>query len=343
MAPEAARRAALLEAGGVEQVKESIRDVSPRTLLRSASAGCPLRPAADAPRAGTQPGRRRRRSRSASARPRRPSASSTPCSCGRSTTHDADALVVVMHRRTNPVAPANYLDWQRHASGFASMGAAEYWTPTLGREPDPEKLFALRVSDEMLPMLGVPPAIGRFPRARRRRRARGGHRGQPVAACLWRRSRARSAARSRSTAPPTSSSASCRRGSSSRRSGRPAPSSGRRSCSAIARSVARRQQPARLRAPRAGHVDRPGARVDGGAHDRARVAVPGHEPQRHRHAAERAWSSATRGGRSSCSSPPSGSCCSSRAPTSRTCCSRARRRARRRWACAPRSAPAGCG
>ena len=48
MAPEAARRAALLEAGGVEQVKESIRDVSPRTLLRSASPGCPLRPADDA-------------------------------------------------------------------------------------------------------------------------------------------------------------------------------------------------------------------------------------------------------------------------------------------------------
>src|SRR5262245_20446043 len=42
---------------------------------------------------------------------------------------DADQLVAVMHRRTNPVSPANYLDWQRNStSTFSAMGAAEYWT-----------------------------------------------------------------------------------------------------------------------------------------------------------------------------------------------------------------------
>src|SRR5215510_2309981 len=59
---------------------------------------------------------------------------------------DADQLVVVMHRRTNPVSPANYLDWQRNSTQtFSSMGAAEYWTPTLGSAAEPEKLFALHV------------------------------------------------------------------------------------------------------------------------------------------------------------------------------------------------------
>ena len=39
------------------------------------------------------------------------------------------------------------------------------WTPNLGGVGDPEKLFALRVTSEILPMLGVPPALGRFPDA----------------------------------------------------------------------------------------------------------------------------------------------------------------------------------
>ena len=170
MTPEAARRAALIEAGGVEQIKESIRDVSPRTffdrLRQDVSYGLRLMRRAPALNLAI--------------------VLTLALGIGATSAtfsvvdavllqpldyHDADALVVVMHRRNNPVAPANYLDWQRHASGFASMGAAEYWTPTLGRDPDPEKLFALRVSDEMLPMLGVPPAIGRVRSARRRRRA----------------------------------------------------------------------------------------------------------------------------------------------------------------------------
>ena len=95
---------------------------------------------------------------------------------------DADALVAILHRRTNPVAPANFLDWQRDATGFASIGAAQYWTPALGATTDPEKLFALQVSDEILPMLGVPPALGRFPRP-----GDAGAREAVIADGLWRR------------------------------------------------------------------------------------------------------------------------------------------------------------
>jgi hypothetical protein len=75
---------------------------------------------------------------------------------------DADRLVVILHRGTNPVSPANFLDWQRESRAFAAMGAAEYWTPTFDAGGGPEKLFALHVSAEILPMLGVQPAMGRF-------------------------------------------------------------------------------------------------------------------------------------------------------------------------------------
>ena len=82
---------------------------------------------------------------------------------------DADRLVVVMHRRTNPVAPANFLDWQRAGDVFSSMGAAEYWTPNFGASGEREKVFALRLTPEILPMLGVAPARGRVLQRRRGR------------------------------------------------------------------------------------------------------------------------------------------------------------------------------
>jgi predicted permease len=74
---------------------------------------------------------------------------------------DADDLVAILHNRDEPVSPGNFLDWQRQTRTFAAMGAAEYWTPSLTGAGAPEKLYALHVTPEILPMLGVAPALGR--------------------------------------------------------------------------------------------------------------------------------------------------------------------------------------
>ena len=74
---------------------------------------------------------------------------------------DAEKLVVVLHHGDGPVAPANLLDWRAQNHVFEGMGAAEYWTPNLAGEDRPEKVWALRVSADLFPLLGEPPLIGR--------------------------------------------------------------------------------------------------------------------------------------------------------------------------------------
>ncbi len=74
---------------------------------------------------------------------------------------DPDRLTVILHSGRNPVAPANFLDWRSQNRSFERMGAAEYWTPNLAEVEPPEKLWALRLTDDVLPLLGVPPLLGR--------------------------------------------------------------------------------------------------------------------------------------------------------------------------------------
>ena len=74
---------------------------------------------------------------------------------------DADALVVVLHHGSDPVAPANFLDWRRQVHSFAGMEAAEYWTPTLAGVGQTERLPALRVTAGMFSLLGAKPLLGR--------------------------------------------------------------------------------------------------------------------------------------------------------------------------------------
>ncbi len=74
----------------------------------------------------------------------------------------AERLVVLLHHGRNPVAPANFLDWRAQSRSFEAMGAAEYWTPNLTAAENPEKLYALRMTADVLPMLGVAPLAGRF-------------------------------------------------------------------------------------------------------------------------------------------------------------------------------------
>src|SRR5882672_696851 len=71
-------------------------------------------------------------------------------------------LVVVLHHGRNPVAPGNFADWQSRNRVFESMGAAEMWSPNLSSIENPEKLSGLRITAEILPMLGVQPLLGRM-------------------------------------------------------------------------------------------------------------------------------------------------------------------------------------
>lgn len=80
---------------------------------------------------------------------------------------DADRLVTVLHNGVAPVATANYLDWRDQSHSFEAMGAADFWSPNLtgsntSGELPPEHLAGLKVSQNMLPLLGVSPLIGRF-------------------------------------------------------------------------------------------------------------------------------------------------------------------------------------
>ena len=75
---------------------------------------------------------------------------------------DPERLVVLLHRGYNPVAPANFFDWKAQTRSFESMGAAELWSANLTGGNDPEKLSGLRMTAEILPMLGVSPRLGRF-------------------------------------------------------------------------------------------------------------------------------------------------------------------------------------
>src|SRR5258706_4897298 len=74
---------------------------------------------------------------------------------------DPDGLAVLLHSNRNPVAPANFLDWRSQNRSFERMGAAEYWTPDLAAVDPPEKLWGLRLTSDVLPLLGVQPALGR--------------------------------------------------------------------------------------------------------------------------------------------------------------------------------------
>ncbi|MBV8570972.1 MAG: ABC transporter permease [Acidobacteriaceae bacterium] len=75
---------------------------------------------------------------------------------------DPERLVVILNHGTGPVAPANFVDWKAQSRSFDNMGAAEFFGPDLTGSDPPEKLAGLRVSADILPLLGIRPAMGRF-------------------------------------------------------------------------------------------------------------------------------------------------------------------------------------
>ena len=154
-----ARRLALAELGGVERVKDDVRDVRSGALVETM-----LQDVRYAARALV----------------RRPSftivaVSALALGIGATTAIfsvvngvllrplpyvEPDRLVALLHNSSDPVAPANYLDWRRLNTVFSSVGAAEYWGGNVVGDVA-ERVQGLRVTSDILRMTGVAPILGR--------------------------------------------------------------------------------------------------------------------------------------------------------------------------------------
>jgi putative ABC transport system permease protein len=60
------------------------------------------------------------------------------------------------------VAYADIMSWQEQSHNFSGMGAYRFSLLNFGRAGQPEALYGLSVSWRVLPLLGVPPALGRW-------------------------------------------------------------------------------------------------------------------------------------------------------------------------------------
>ncbi|MBS1875857.1 MAG: ABC transporter permease [Acidobacteria bacterium] len=74
---------------------------------------------------------------------------------------DPDRLVTILHGGSDPVAPANFLDWRGQSRSFELMAAAEFWSPNLTGSYPPEHIRGHRMTRNLLSALGVQPLIGR--------------------------------------------------------------------------------------------------------------------------------------------------------------------------------------
>jgi predicted permease len=75
---------------------------------------------------------------------------------------DSDRLVTILNNGDGPVAVANYIDWRDQSRSFQAMAAADYWSANLTGLDAPERLLGLKVTQNLLPMLGVQPLLGRL-------------------------------------------------------------------------------------------------------------------------------------------------------------------------------------
>jgi putative ABC transport system permease protein len=57
---------------------------------------------------------------------------------------EPEGLVTILHEGRNPVAPANYLDWRLQSRSFSGMSVAEWWGGTLTGGDRPETVPGLR-------------------------------------------------------------------------------------------------------------------------------------------------------------------------------------------------------
>lgn len=166
MTSGAARRAALLELGGAEQVKERVRDARAGALIEQGLSDL---------RHGV---RTLRRSPGFTAF----SLATFAVAIGGVTVilslanavlvrplpyPDSDRLVMVLEASAGSttggftVAAPNYLDWERQHSVFEHMALYEYMTFNLSGDGDPEQVGGLRVTGGVFELLRVPPLLGR--------------------------------------------------------------------------------------------------------------------------------------------------------------------------------------
>src|SRR5262245_49018549 len=130
MSAEEAGRAARVEAGGVEQVKERVREAWTGAFLGTLARDV---------RYGARTLARNRAFTAAVVL-------ALALGIGATTAvfsvvdavllrplpyRDPARLVVMLHRGTRPVSPANFLDWRRQGTLFERAAAAESWSPNL--------------------------------------------------------------------------------------------------------------------------------------------------------------------------------------------------------------------
>lgn len=76
---------------------------------------------------------------------------------------DSGRLVTILMNGEGPVAVANYIDWRDQNHSFAAMGAADFWSPNLTESgSSPEHVKGLKVTQNLFPMLGIDPLLGRL-------------------------------------------------------------------------------------------------------------------------------------------------------------------------------------
>ncbi|HET9308178.1 MAG TPA: ABC transporter permease [Candidatus Sulfotelmatobacter sp.] len=75
---------------------------------------------------------------------------------------DSDRLVTILMNGDGPVAAGNYIDWRDQSRSFTAMSAAEYWSPNLTGIDSPEHIPGLKVTQDLFPMLGIDPMLGRL-------------------------------------------------------------------------------------------------------------------------------------------------------------------------------------
>lgn len=75
---------------------------------------------------------------------------------------DSDRLVTILMNGDGPVAAGNYIDWRDESRSFTGMSAAEAWSPNLTGIDSPEHIPGLKVTQDLFPMLGIDPILGRL-------------------------------------------------------------------------------------------------------------------------------------------------------------------------------------